>query len=123
MEKGTLVLIVCAIWLILFIYLLISEKKGLVKDFFRKKDEMVDKNTRYIIEKKRERTKYNTFRAYRYAVIVCIFQSLGGAIIIGGAICWILTKCFPKQENRKEEPIEEYDASDFFDDAHRPERY
>lgn len=123
MEKGTIAIIICAIWLILFIYLIFSEVKGLVKDFFRKKDEKVDKETRYIIEKKREHTKYNTFRAYRYAVTVCLFQSLGGAIIVGGAICWILTKCFPKQKTREKEPIEEYDTSDYFDDAHRPERY
>lgn len=123
MGKGTIVIIVCAIWLILFVYLIFAEIKGLVKDFFRKKDETVDKNTHYIIEKKRECTKYNTFRAYRYAVTVCLFQSLGGAIIIGGAICWILTKCFPKQETHEKEPIEEYDASDYFDDAHRPEKF
>lgn len=123
MDKGTIVIIIFAIWLILFVYLLLSETKGIVKDFFRKKDEKVDKKTRYIIEKKRERTKYNTFRAYRYAVIVCLFQSFGGAIIVGGALCWVLTNFFPKQETREKEPIEEYDASDYFDDSHRPEKF
>lgn len=123
MDKDLILPILSFVWLVAFAYLCCTEFKSCKKDFFRKREEHEDKVTHYITRTKREHTLRNEIRAILYALRVCSLCSLGISIIIGGGICWIVSFFNPKSESHTKEEIEDYEDADFFDDAHRPDRF
>lgn len=123
MDKRFILLIFSIAWLIVFVISCFTGFKSCKEDFFRKREEHEDKLTHYITRIKREHTLRNEIRAILYALRACSLWAIGASIIISGGICWVVSFFNPKSENHTKEEIEDYEDADFFDDAHRPDKF
>ena len=87
------------------------------EEFFTRNDEHEDPKTHYITETKREKTFKNKVRAIVYVIRNSILLGFVGAIFLGGGACMLVSQCSSDHSSAT------YDDYEYFDDAHRPDKF
>lgn len=117
MEKST-ILILCiigfSIGFIAYWFILCKEN---YYDFFTRKDEHEDPKTHFITETIREKNLKNKVRAILYVIRNSILLGFVGAVFFCGGACMLVSQCSSKHSSST------YEEYEYFDDAHRPDRF
>ncbi|MDE6551649.1 MAG: hypothetical protein K2K98_01615 [Muribaculaceae bacterium] len=119
MEKSTLIIICIIGFLIGFIAYWFLLCKDNYNEFFARKDELEDPKTHFIIETLREKTFRNKVRAILYVIRNSILLGIVGSVFLGGGASMLVSQCSSDHSS----PKYEYDDYEYFDDAHRPDRF
>lgn len=117
MDKSTLLLLCLIGFAIGFTAYWFFICKENYTDFFSRKDEHTDPKTHFITETIREKNFKNRVRAILYVIRNSILSGCVGAIFLGGGASMLVSQCSSKHSSY------DYDDYEYFDDAHRPDRF